>query len=177
MVKPIIPAPLLVDEVVHLSPIGAEDLEMMRTWRNRDDIRVWFNDGRLIEEAQQQAWYRAYSANPADVMFIVRRAADGKPVGTIAIYQIDLDAKRAAVGRLIIAEGQGGGLGYAALFRACKAAFEGLGIETLESEVKSGNHAALRINRAVGFRPCAGVEEEPIKMQLRPDFIIPRNKV
>jgi len=177
MMKPIIPAELLVDEAVLLTPIAAEDLEMMRAWRNRDDIRIWFNDGRLIEAAQQQAWYRAYLENPADVMFIVRRAADRKPVGTIAIYHIDPEAKRASVGRLIIAEGRGGGLGYAALFRACRTAFAGLGIETLESEVKSGNSAALRINHAVGFRPCASAEEEPIKMQLRPEFIIPPSKV
>jgi RimJ/RimL family protein N-acetyltransferase len=177
MAKPVISSELLVDDAVHLTPIGADDLEMMRSWRNRDDIRIWFNDGRLIEAAQQQAWYRAYVENPSDVMFIVRRAADDLPVGTIAIYQIDLDAKRAAVGRLIIAEGRGGGLGYAALFRACLAAFKGLGIETLESEVKSGNDAALRINRAVGFRPSGDASDEPIKMQLRLEFVLPRNRV
>lgn len=60
MAKPIIATELLVDEAVHLTPIAAEDLEMMRAWRNRDDIRIWFNDGRLIEAAQQQGWYRAY---------------------------------------------------------------------------------------------------------------------
>jgi len=172
MTKPIISAELLHDKVVHLTPIGGDDLELMRAWRNRDDIRVWFNDGRLIEAQQQQAWYRAYLENHDDLMFIVRRASDMKPVGTIALYQINLEAKRAAVGRLIIAEGRGEGLGYAALFRACRAAFDGLGIETLESEVKSANAAALRINRAVGFRLRAGVKEEPIKMHLRPDFIV-----
>lgn len=177
MAKPVIPAKLLRDESVHLTPIGADDLETMRAWRNRDDIRVWFNDGRVIEAEQQQAWFRAYLENPADLMFLIRRAADAMAVGTIALYQIDLDKKRAAVGRLIIAEGRGGGLGFAALLRACLAAFEGLGIETLESEVKSANAAALRINRAVGFRPCAGEDEDPIKMHLRPDFIASRNKI
>jgi RimJ/RimL family protein N-acetyltransferase len=177
MAKPVVPAELLHDEAVHLTPIGVDDLELMRTWRNRGEIRIWFNDGRLIEAQQQQAWYRTYLENPADLMFIVRRAADMKPVGTIALYRIDLKAKRAEVGRLIIAEGRGEGLGYATLLRACRAAFEGLGIETLESEVKSANVAALRINQAVGFRPCPGTDEEPIKMQLRPNFIIPRCEV
>ena len=171
MAKPIIPAELLRDEAVHLTPIGVDDLELMRTWRNRDEIRVWFNDGRLIEAQQQQAWYRAYLENPADLMFIVRRTADMKPVGTIALYRIDFEAKRAEVGRLIVAEGRGEGLGYAALWRACQAAFEALGIETLGSEVKLANVAALRINQAVGFRLRADSEEEPIKMQLHPQFI------
>lgn len=177
MPKPVIPTEFLRDGIVHLTPIGVDDLELMRTWRNRDEIRVWFNDGRLIEAQQQQAWYRTYLENPADLMFIVQRTADMKPVGTIALYRIDFEAKRAEVGRLIVAEGKGEGLGYAALLRACRAAFEGLGIETLESEVKSANVAALRTNRAVGFRRRADAEEEPIKMQLRPHFIIPRCEV
>lgn len=177
MSKPVIPAEFLHDEAVHLMPIGVDDLELMRTWRNRDEIRVWFNDGRSIEAQQQQAWYRAYLENPADLMFMVRRTVDAKPVGTIALYRIDLEAKRAEVGRLIVAEGRGEGLGYATLLRACRAAFEGLGIETLESEVKSANVAALRINEAVGFRRRPGAEEEPIKMQLSPNFIIPRCEV
>jgi RimJ/RimL family protein N-acetyltransferase len=176
MVKPIIPAELLHDEAVHLAPIDADDLELMRAWRNRDDIRVWFNDGRVIEAAQQQAWYRGYLENPADLMFIVRRTADMAPVGTIALYGIDLSAKRAEVGRLIVAEARGEGLGYAALFRACRAAFDGLGVETIESQVKAANTAALHTNRAVGFRQRSPVEEEPIRMQLRPDSIISRSK-
>ena len=174
MAKPVIPAEHLRDEIVHLTPICFDDLELIRTWRNRDEIRVWFNDGRLIEAQQQQAWYRAYLENPADLMFIVRRTADMKPVGTIALYRIDFEAKRAEVGRLIVAEGRGEGLGYAALWRACQAAFEALGIETLGSEVKLANVAALRINQAVGFQPIIGAEQEPIKMQLLPHLILPR---
>lgn len=177
MAKPVIPAELLHDEAVHLTPIGVDDLELMRTWRNRDEIRVWFNDDRLIEAQQQQAWYRAYFENPADLMFIVRRAVDMKPVGTIALYRIDLKARRAEVGRLIIAEGRGRGLGRAATYCACSIAFEGLGLGLLELEVKSANLSARRIYKAVGFQPVGCADQEPIKMQLYPHFIIPRCEV
>ncbi|WP_144061207.1 GNAT family N-acetyltransferase [Hyphomicrobium denitrificans] len=172
MAKPVIPAELLSDAAVHLTPIGVDDLELMRTWRNRDEIRVWFNDGRLIEAQQQQAWYRAYLENPADLMFIVRRTADMKPVGTIALYRIDHDAKRAEVGRLIIAEGKGEGLGYAATSRACLIAFECLGIRTLELDVKRANVAARRIYAALGFKSLPDAGQEAIKMQLLPHHFV-----
>lgn len=166
MAKPIIPTELLRDEIVHFTPIGFDDLELLRTWRNRDENRIWFNDTRPVDAQQQQAWYRKYLENPADLMFIIRRTADMKPVGVIALYRIDLDTKRAEVGRLIVAEGKGAGLGYAALSHACRIAFEALGVETMESEVKAANVAALRMNQAVGFEPLGGAEEEAIKMQL-----------
>jgi RimJ/RimL family protein N-acetyltransferase len=172
MSKPTVRTDLLSDELVHLTPIAAGDIEVIRTWRNRDDIRVWFNDSRPIERQQQQAWFQAYLDDPHDLMFLIRCSAGMEAVGAVALYRIDSQAKRAEFGRLIIGEGRGRGLGYAATVRACRVAFDGLGVETLELEVKPGNSAARRIYETIGFEPIAGSEQGLVRMQLlRPRFI------
>lgn len=173
--KPSIPPHLLCDERVKLAPISDCDIELIRSWRNRDEIRAWFNDSAPIGSTQQQAWFRSYADNPDDLMFLVRRAADMKPVGTVALYFVDRQAGRAEFGRLIVAEARGEGLGYAATIRACRIAFEGMDMKTLTLEVKSANVAARRIYDAAGFSVLADSQRESVRMELhRSAFILQR---
>ena len=53
---------------IRLRPIGAEDLELVLTWRNRDSIRKWFVNQELIEFKKQNESERKKEALLPDML-------------------------------------------------------------------------------------------------------------
>lgn len=143
---------------IRLRPIAAGDIEMMRSWRNRDDVRCWFRDGRVISAADQQRWYAGYRQRADDLMWIAEQAMGGswRPLGQAALYRIDQPAGSADIGRFIAApELRGSGRFGVVCRMVIDHAFGPLHLARLGLEVRADNIRARRLYDACGFRQVA----------------------
>src|SRR2546421_2333666 len=139
---------------VRLRLLEESDLPTTLSWRNQDRVRKWFLDSDVITAEVHQEWFRQYVNRDDDFVFIIEETRDlMRPIGQLAIYNIDPVKRRAEFGRMVIGEPDAllKGLAKEATMLACEIAFETLGLNELEAFIKSANamsHAALS---SVGF--------------------------
>lgn len=160
----------LVSGSVRLRLLEEADLPMTRAWRNQDHIRKWFFHSDPITPEQHQAWWRRYQDRDDDFVFIIEETATLKrPVGQVAIYNVDWEARRAEFGRLMIgdADAQGRGLARIATGRVVDEALTAWGIKEVYLEVLPANVPALAIYSDCGFREV-GREDGVVRMEKRP---------
>jgi RimJ/RimL family protein N-acetyltransferase len=141
-------------EDILLRPLAAKDIEMIRLWRNRNDIRKCFLFDNIISEEQQKTWFEKYLKQDNDLMFIIEEVTQLKSsIGTIAIYNINKHFADAEFGRLIIGEknASGKGLALKATKAICGFAFNTLGIDKIYLEVFDDNVKARKIYENAGF--------------------------
>lgn len=149
--RPVAP---LVNGRVRLRLIEEADLPLTRAWRNRDHIRKWFINSDVIVPERHQAWYQQYRDRDDDFVFIVEETETLKrPVGQIALYNVDWVGKRAEVGRMMIGEPEARGLGLArlAVNRLVGAAFDTFGLDEAYLDVLANNAPAISLYTACGF--------------------------
>ncbi|MCB2187965.1 MAG: GNAT family N-acetyltransferase [Deltaproteobacteria bacterium] len=143
-----------------LRSLTVSDLELLRNWRNRDDVRYGFFDSRLIAPEAQQAWYKSWREAPGDYIFIIELAQETawRPVGAVSIYHLEPAAGQAEFGRLMLGEPTARGQGWARRAAALASgwAFRELEIGRLHLSVKPDNWPARRLYERLGFRPAAG---------------------
>jgi diamine N-acetyltransferase len=141
------------DDIVRLRLIEERDLGTTLSWRNRDDARIWFKTTDPIPPESHKAWFQRYRDKDDDFLFIVE-AQDliARPVGQVSVYGIDWGARRAEVGRFLVAPGEGG-KGY--MTRACQVLIDycggPLGLDYVFLEVFERNERARRLYETIGF--------------------------
>jgi RimJ/RimL family protein N-acetyltransferase len=96
---------------VQLRPVGEEDLELLRAWRNDPGIRPWFFDDREITAASQRAWFERYRQDDRDQLFVIEAPA-GTPVGTVGLAGVDPQHGTAELGRCLIGPPEARARGY-----------------------------------------------------------------
>lgn len=137
-----------------LRPLAAEDIEMVRQWRNT--YRHEFFDTTEITPEMQQAWYQRYlTTTTTDKMFIIT-LRDGTPIGQLALYDISATNRTAKFGRfLILSEYRGQGYATEAMRSILKYAFKVLQLAKIKLEVYVDNLEAIAVYTKVGFKPPA----------------------
>ena len=145
----------LLNGPVSLRPLEEADLAATLAWRNQSQIRKWFFYSDEITPAQHRRWFEQYRARDDDFVFIIEEMDRLKrPVGQVALYNIDWVRGRAEFGRLMIGDPEAAGLGLAKLATA-RLVEEGLGpwcLKEIFLEVMPANRAALAVYAACGFR-------------------------
>ena len=138
------------DEVVEIRLLEVADLQSTLNWRNRDENRRWFINSNIIEWDSHVKWFESYSKKSDDFVFVI--AADGELVGQCAVYGVDLQRKRAEVGRFLAAP-EGAGKGY--IKRGCQLLIETcwqqLALESVFLEVLEENVRAIKLYEKLGF--------------------------
>lgn len=146
-------------------------MPLTRTWRNQDDIRRQFLTTDVLSAARHDTWWATYLDRDDDFVFVIEECGELKrPVGQIALYDIDWSARTAAFGRLMVgdAAARGRGLAKEAAAMLVKEAFGPLGLSEINLEVRHDNDRAIAIYRDLGFREVsrhAGI----VAMRLRTD--------
>lgn len=139
---------------VRLRLLEETDLPMTLAWRNQEHIRKWFVHADIISWEQHKEWCAQYFQRDNDFIFIIEEMRDlHKPVGQIALYNIEWDRKQAEYGRLLIGEPEavGKGLAKEATRVLLAYAFTQLGLEKIVLEVMKGNTVASAIYLSMGF--------------------------
>ena len=146
---------------VQLRLLTVADLPLTRAWRNQDHIRQWFLTPGVISAARHAAWFAAYVQKDTDFVFIIEEldetGAVSRPVGQIALYNIEWQQRRAEYGRLMIGEWQATGRGLAkeATQLLLAYGFQQFGLQEITLETFSHNTTAIGLYQACGFRPTA----------------------
>lgn len=140
---------MLKGDKVSLKPIGAGDIEWLRSVRNK--YRDSFYSRDEISPLQQRAWYDRYAECNTDLMFIIQDK-QGEKVGTIALYNIKMDDRSADVGRIIILdEYRGEGYMEEALNLLVEHAFKRMRLFKIKVSTYLDNAAAIGLYSKVGF--------------------------
>lgn len=141
-----------------LREITKEDIEQIRLWRNREEVRTRFIHDDLITESQQETWYRSYQNKDNDIMWMAIEKSNKKPVGTVSLYDIDRVGKTAEVGRVIVApEHRRKGLGKRLMESALDYAFIEIGLHMVCLSVFYDNIVPMKIYLDLGFIPYDAV--------------------
>lgn len=151
LAKPVPSTGMLRDGPVSLRPLVFDDIEMLRRWRSRDDVRFWFGDRSQIDVGAQVRWFGRYSQTPNDAMFVIE--LDTSPVGAVALYAIDHTERRAEYGRLMLGEPHARGKRVAdrASSLLCGWGFSELALDLIDLWVRDDNRPAISLYRRIGF--------------------------
>lgn len=144
----------LVNGRVRLRLLEEADLPTTLAWRNQDHIRKWFFNSAVITPEQHRGWWERYLQKDDDFVFVIEETETlNRPVGQVALYNIDWAAGTAEYGRLMIGAPEARGLGLARLAttRLVDEAFGGLHLKEVHLEVVPANEAAMAVYRACGF--------------------------
>lgn len=138
------------DEFVGIRLLEMADLQSTLDWRNRDENRRWFINSNIIEWDNHIKWFESYSKKSDDFVFVI--SAGGELVGQCAVYGVDLQRKRAEVGRFLAAP-DNAGKGY--IKRGCQLLIETcwqqLALDSVFLEVLEENVRAIKLYEKLGF--------------------------
>jgi diamine N-acetyltransferase len=142
------------NETVRLRQLADADLPLTLAWRNQPEIRRWFFHSEELTWEQHRGWFEKYAVRDDDFVFIIEDGHTGQPIGQVALYHIDWEARRCEYGRLMMGEGAARGKGYAkaATRLVCQLGFETLGLDEIYLEVFEHNAAARAVYTACGFQ-------------------------
>ncbi len=143
---------------VRLREIRPEDAPALYAWRMDPASRFMFRSTGLVPfEAHLERVGRYFRPENRDRWFVVE--ADGRPVGTVSLYDLSADGTEAEWGRLVIApEERGHGFGGEA-FRHLLDHARSLGVRRLRSVVLEGNEPSLAIHKRLGFHEVESRDE------------------
>lgn len=156
---------------VELKPIQAEQIEMVRQWRNTPRIRKLMLQSEPISQAQQARWYSAMVNDPAQVYFVVYFKS--QPIGVGSLTAIDTQTKDCEPGMYIYDETyQCNIIPFSVAFALNDIAFEVLGLTTLHGKIFQSNQASLRFHKACGYKVTED-DGELVRLALTPSHYAP----
>lgn len=140
------------DKII-LEPLKKEDIEDLRLLRNKKENRECFIYQKEISKEEQEKWFEKYLEKETDIMFVVSLKEDKRPIGYVALYDIDNEKKNCEFGRIIVDKTKvlEKGIGTQITKCCCDIGFEKLGMNMIYLEVFSDNIPALKTYLKVGF--------------------------
>lgn len=158
----------IIEAQIQLRLLTEADLPMTLHWRNQDNIRRWFIHSDVITSQQHQAWFEQYNQKENDFVFIIEEQEMlGRPIGQVALYNIDQLKKQAEFGRLLIGEQEARGKGLARLATELLLtfAFDYFELNQIFLEVFDSNTPAITIYHQCGFK-CTDQHGSLVTMSL-----------
>lgn len=141
--------------MIELLPLAEEDLELVRTWRNRDSIRNVMKYSDIISTEAQSIWFSKLN-KASNAYFII--VYEGEKIGLTHLK--DIHQEHAEAGLFIANDSYlGTGVAYLASFALLDYAFEQLNLKCVTAKVNRLNEIALNYNRSLGFEVCDQAEE------------------
>ncbi|MBC9251081.1 UDP-4-amino-4,6-dideoxy-N-acetyl-beta-L-altrosamine N-acetyltransferase [Pseudomonas alcaligenes] len=138
-----------VTELGLLREIAADELELMRTWRNAPAVRANMYTRHEISREEHLAWWARISGRDDQQYFMYEFA--GVPSGIVAFTGID-QASRNSSWAFYAAPDAAKGTGSKMEYLALEQAFEGLRLHKLCCEVLAFNSAVIKLHQKFGFQ-------------------------
>ena len=137
-------------QVTTLRPITQEDAEITLSWRLSPRAKQMQVGAQTV--AQQRAWISSKLLTD-EINCIIEYK--NRPVGMIALLDINRLHKRCEMGRLLIGEVELVGkapVAFEAELMLSDYAFDSLGMHKLYGDVVEDNHAMLKMRRYLGYK-------------------------
>lgn len=135
---------------MRLRPMTVDDLELVRSWRNRPEVRESMFTRHVIGVDEHLAYFERALHDPTK-RYLVCVAPDDEPVAVVSFVDIDHVHGTATWGFYTGASappGTGSWLGLLGLAYA----FRGLRLEKVSAEVLDWNTRSMRFHQMLGFR-------------------------
>lgn len=138
---------------ISLYTIEENNIEQIRIWRNQKEVKDYFIYDKTISKEQQIKWYKKYSENSNDYMFMIYNHKINKNIGCISMLNYNTDNKSIEIGRVFIGDldNRNKGYGIEALKLICKLAYKIYDLNKIFLEVISTNKIAIKTYEKVGF--------------------------
>lgn len=145
------------DGVLTLREVRRADAARLHQWRNHPASREMFHSTAEIPyQTHLRFLERYFDADNRDAWFVAE--AEGRPVGSIVLYDLSADGSTAEWGRFVIApEERGRGYGRRALCLLIEWARE-RGVRELRCDVLASNQGPRRLYRELGFRETGALQ-------------------
>lgn len=144
---------MILGKKLRLRAIEHSDLPLLVQWRNDPEIYNNFYEHEPLSLAMQQKWFEKYLQRSDEKFWIVETIDELRPIGTIALVDIDLRNRKAEIGRVLVAskEDRKNGFGRELLHLASRYSFNHLNLNRIYLEVFSDNVAAVEFYKKFGF--------------------------
>jgi UDP-4-amino-4,6-dideoxy-N-acetyl-beta-L-altrosamine N-acetyltransferase len=134
---------------IELRRLSANDIEMVRQWRNDTKIAAHMFYQEFITPEMQKKWFEALHPEK-DFYFLIY--FNENPLGLIHLNKIDASLKTAESGLFIYDENYWGThVPVQASLALLQFAFENKNLQEVSAKVRSDNKAAVRYNTFLGF--------------------------
>ena len=135
--------------MIRLSPLSLADIELLRRWRNREDIVRYMEFQKHITAQEQLDWFERLDGN-SEHYFIIKW--QDLSVGMAHVNQVNKASQSAQVG-LFMGEPEFAGTGIAlkASLSLLEFAFGSLDLQKVWAKVHQSNQVAYEYNGQLGF--------------------------
>lgn len=139
---------LQLDEVTFTNFINLDDeqRELVRTWRNRDEIRKWMFTERIIAPEEHRQFIERLKDGTANAYWVA--TVNSRPSGVVSFQRIDLENRSGYFGIYTVEQGTGRSI----MKQLVRLWFDLLGMQVLRCEVRDGNDRAYAFYTSAGFR-------------------------
>jgi len=155
---------------IKLVKLKAEDLEMVRNWRNSKDVAQYMYNENFISESDQQKWFVNVNESKSSIYWIIEY--NGKQLGLASVTGIDYTLQSCYwafyLGDLSV---RGAGIGAKVEYNVIEYVFTELGLNKLRCEVFVTNDKVIKLHEKFGFRREAYYREHCIKGNLKLDVV------
>ena len=162
---------------ITLSPLQADELEMVRQWRNDPKIASLMLDQTYITPEMQQAWFARLQTSTSAGYYVA--SFRQQPIGVASLAAIDFQAGTAEPGMYIyLDEFRNNLIPFCVAFALNDLAFETFGLHRLLGKIFLSNQASIRFHEACGYRPYGERDGDLIRYFLEPDaYLLARDKL
>jgi len=136
---------------IKLEPLTEEHLEMIRNWRQLEEVTKYMYTDPKISKEQQIEWFKLVSKDPTKKFFII--SFQGKPLGLCSVTDINYAFKKCSwafyIGDTSI---RGQGIGSKVEYNVLNYVFYELNLNKLNCEVFVSNDPVIKMHEKFGFR-------------------------
>lgn len=136
--------------------------ELVRTWRNLDDVRKFMIHDHIISLDEHKRWIEKIKVGNTKKAWVIYY--NKKPVGLMYLSNIDWTKKITDWG-LYIAEKnvRGKGIGSEALSNLIKRVFDDMKFNMMKTFVLDNNDIAIKLYEKIGFKKKGNVKHKIIR--------------
>ena len=134
-----------------LRPLTADDLELVRAWRNSEAVAQYMYTDAPVSAEQQRAWFARISADETKKYWLILHQE--RPVGVANLYAINPDARSCYWAFYLGEENlRGSGLGAKVELAVLAYVFDERKLNKLLCEVFVSNDKVIAMHEKFGFR-------------------------
>lgn len=155
--------------LINFVNLTAVEKEMVRTWRNHENVRKWSYQDQIISMEEHVGFIEKLKADNRNFYWLVRNKRE-EYIGVISLIKVDFKNKNAYLGIYSNPDLSGNGK----LLMEClkRLAFETANLHTLKLEVIEGNERAINFYKKAGFREEGKLKELVFKNGKWKDVIV-----
>lgn len=155
---------------IKLVDVAEKDIELIRQWRNSEEVASYMYSEEKISAEQQKSWFKKIRNDKSSKYWIIEY--DDKPLGVVSITGIN-KTLNSCYWAFYLGDSavRGAGIGGKVEYTVLKYVFEDLKLHKLRCEVYHFNDKVIRMHEKFGFRREAYYREHSYKNKKYHDVV------